>query len=114
MSKVSSLLVSRAVRLGLLAVATALVLVPTAARARQHVERHDATRLSIKHSWVGVAPPTKASVAPAQVAVLPPPVVEVGPGRVAAARVVPAHGPAPYVAEAEPLDPPRGPPSRLS
>jgi hypothetical protein len=40
--------------------------------------------------------------------------VEVGPGRVAAARVVPAHGPAPYVAEAEPLDPPRGPPSRLS
>src|SRR5262245_51822857 len=113
MTKVSSLLVSRAVRLGLLAVAMALVLVPTAARARQQVERHDATRLSIKHSWLGVAPPTKASVAPAQVAVLPPPVVEIGRDPVAA-RVVPAHVPTPHIVDGHPLDPPRGPPSRLS
>jgi hypothetical protein len=113
MSKVSSLFVRRAVRLGLLAVATALVLVPTAARARQHVERHDATRLSIKHSWVGVAPPTKASVAPAQVAVLPPPVVELGRSRVAVC-VVPAPDPAPLVVGLLRLDQLRGPPSRLS
>jgi hypothetical protein len=113
MTKVSSLLVSRAVRLGLLAVATALVLVPTAARARQQVERHDATRLSIKHSWLGVAPPTKASVAPAQVAVLPPPVVVVDRSRTDA-RVDPAHDLAPRAVEGQRLDPLRGPPSRLS
>ena len=113
MSKVSSLFVGRTVRTGLLALAAVLVLVPTIARARQHVEHRDATRLSIKHSWVGVTPPTKASVAAAQVAVLPPPVMETGPDRVAA-RVVPAHSSAPLIADGERLDPPRGPPSRLS
>jgi hypothetical protein len=113
MSKVSSLFVGRAVRLGLLAVATAVVLVPTVARARQHVERHDATRLSIKHSWLGVAPPTKASIAPAQVAVLPPPVVEIDRSRLAA-PVAPAHDPAPGIVDGQRLDPPRGPPSRLA
>jgi len=113
MSKVSSLCLNRSVRVGLLAVAVALVVVPTAARARQHIEHRDATRLSIKHSWVGVAPPTKASVAPAQVAVLPPPVVELGRSRVVA-RVVPARIPAPHIVDGQPLDPSRGPPSRLS
>jgi hypothetical protein len=113
MSKVSSLFAGRAVRLGLLAIATALVLVPTAARARQHVERHDATRLSIKHSWLGVAPPTKASVAPAQVAALPPPVFEVDRSR-SDARVDPAHDPAPRAVDGQQVDPLRGPPSRLS
>jgi hypothetical protein len=87
--------------------------VPTAARARQRVERHDATRLSIKHSWLGVAPPTKASVAPAQVAVVPPPVVELDRSRVSA-RVVPARMPVPHVVDGHPLDPPRGPPSLVS
>jgi hypothetical protein len=113
MSKVSSLCLNRAVRIGLLAVAVALVVVPAAARARQRVDRHDATRLGIRHSWVGVAPPTKASVAPAQAAVLPPPVVEVGRSRVTA-RVVPARIPAPYTVDGQSFDPPRGPPFRLS
>jgi hypothetical protein len=113
MSKVSSLFVGRAVRLALLAVATALVLVPTVARARQHVERHDATRLSIKHSWLGVAPPTKASVAPAQVAVVPPPVVQIDRNRLAA-RLAPAHDPAPRILDGQRLDPPRGPPSYIA
>src|SRR5215467_6269883 len=102
MSKVSSLFVSRAVRTGLLAVATALVLVPTIARARQHVEHRDATRLSIKHSWIGVAPPTKASIAstaPGQTAaVLPPPIVELGRGQLVA-RVDPARTEAPRIVD---------------
>jgi hypothetical protein len=58
-------------RLAVLALAAAIVLVPTIARAQQHVERRDATRLSIKHSWVGVAPPTKASVTPQPIVSLP-------------------------------------------
>jgi len=61
----------RSLRLAILAVA--LVLVPTLARAQQQVEHRDATRLSIRHSWLGVAPPTKASVAPMTIAVLPVP-----------------------------------------
>jgi hypothetical protein len=113
MSKVSSLFVGRAVRLGLLAVATALVLVSPLARARQQVEHHDATRLSIKHSWLGVAPPSKASIAPAQVAVLPSPVVEIDRSRLAA-RVDPAHNAAPPIVDGQRLDPPRGPPSHVS
>ena len=61
----------RSLRLAILTIAAALVLVPTLARAHQQVEHREATRLSIKHSWVGVAPPTKASVAPVAIAVLP-------------------------------------------
>jgi hypothetical protein len=113
MSKVSSLCLNRAVRIGLLAVAAALVVVPTVARAKQRIEGRESTRLSIKHSWLGVAPPTKASVAPAQVAVLPPPVVEIGRDPVAALGA-PARIPTPYIVDGHPLDPPRGPPSRLS
>jgi len=113
MLKASSLSVSRAVRLGLLAVATALVVVPTMARARQQVERKDATRLSIKHSWLGVAPPTKASIAPVQVAVLPPPVVEVNHNRsVSCVHVV--WSVAPHSVPQDFSDPLRGPPARLS
>jgi len=57
----------------LIAIAAALVLVPAMARAHQRVELRDATRLSIKHSWLGVAPPTKALIAPVTIAVLPVP-----------------------------------------
>jgi len=113
MSRVSSLCLNRVVRVGLLAVATALVIVPTAARAKQHVEHRDSTRLSIKHSWLGVAPPTKASVAPVQAAVLPPPVVELDHSRavsfVSVARSVALR--AVYDNLSDPL---RGPPSRFS
>ena len=48
----------------------ALVLVPAIARAHQRVEHRDATRLSIKHNWLGVTPPTKAIVAPQQTAIV--------------------------------------------
>lgn len=110
MSKVSSLFVGRAMRIGLLAIATALVLVPTVARARQQVEHRDTTRLSIKHSWLGVAPPTKATVAPVQVAVLPPPVVEIDHRRTIA-RVHAAHSVAPRTLYDGLTDPLRGPPT---
>ena len=118
MSKVSSLFVSRAVRTGLLAVVTALVLVPTIARARQHVEHRDATRLSIKHSWIGVAPPTKVSIASASIApgqtaaVLPPPIVEIGPGHIVA-RVDSACTQARRIVDTLQFDSPRGPPSPI-
>ena len=98
---------------GILVLAAALVLVPTATRARQQVERKDATRLSIKNSWLGVAPPTKASVAPAQVAVLSPPAVEIDPSR-AISFVQTAWSAAPRAVCDDPSDPLRGPPSRLS
>jgi hypothetical protein len=58
-------------RFGVLVIAIAIVLVPAIARARQHVEHCDATRLSIKHSWLGVAPPSKASLTPQQIVVIP-------------------------------------------
>lgn len=100
----------RSLRLAVLTIVTALVLVPTLARAHQQVEHRDATRLSIKHSWVGVAPPTKASVAPITVAVLPVPSVRTAePRRIAGAlapvvrTIVVVVFPAP-----EPL---RGPPA---
>jgi hypothetical protein len=63
----------QSLRIAVLAIIAALVLVPTIARARQQVERHDATRLSIKHSWLGVAPQPKAVVSPVIVAVRPVP-----------------------------------------
>jgi hypothetical protein len=113
MSKVTSLCLNRAVRIGLLAVATALVIVPTVARANQHVERRDSTRLSIRHSWIGVAPPTKAFVAPVEAAVLPPPVVEVDHNR-AVSFVSVAWSVAPCALCDNVSDPLRGPPSYLS
>ena len=71
MPNLSSLSVRRSVRTGIAILAVALILVPTIKRAQQHVERRDATRLSIRHSWIGVAPPTKATVAPQQIVTLP-------------------------------------------
>lgn len=100
----------RSLRLAILTIAAALVLVPALARAHQQIELRDATRLSIKHSWVGIAPPTKASVAPATIAVLPvPAAVPAEPAPVAGA--VPALVPTSFhvvLPDAEPL---RGPPS---
>src|SRR5579864_1563470 len=72
MRRVCSLPLRRAVRIGIAGVAVALVLVPPLARARQRVEHRDATRLSIRHNWIGVAPPSKASVASPRVDLLPP------------------------------------------
>ena len=66
----SSLPLRRLIRTSAMAVAVALVLVPAVARARQHVDQRDATRLSIKHNWIGVAPPTKAIVAPQSIVVI--------------------------------------------
>jgi len=97
-------------RIGVLAITIALVLVPTIARARQQVDHRDATRLSIRHNWLGVAPPSKTSVAPEPVVALPtitraPEPCRLGPRR-------------PVVVEQEPYpvltlfrDPLRGPPS---
>jgi len=58
-------------RLGIVTIAIVVVLVPAIARAHQRVERRDATRLSIKHSWIGVAPPSKAVVSPQRVVLAP-------------------------------------------
>jgi hypothetical protein len=112
MSTIASL-VRRLFAFGIVVLVAALVLVPTAARARQHVDRQDTTRLSIKHSWLGVAPPTKASVAPAQAAILPPPVVEIDHSRLLS-RIAPVRNPAPPNVDDQRFDPLRGPPSRLS
>jgi hypothetical protein len=113
MSKVSSICLTRVVRIGLLAVATALVIVPTAARAKQRIDRRDSTRLSIKHSWVGVAPPTKASAATAHVAVVPVIVARVERLRLQAA--IPLDGPVTLSETSRDLsDPLRGPPSLSS
>jgi hypothetical protein len=103
----------RLIAASILVLAAALVLVPALARARQHVERTDATRLSIKNSWLGVAPPTKASVAPAQVAVLPPPVVEIDHSRLVS-FVHAAWSVAPRAVHVDLFEPLRGPPSRRS
>ena len=47
-----------------IAIAIALVAVPTIMRARQHVELRDATRLSIRLNWQSAAPPQKPILAP--------------------------------------------------
>jgi hypothetical protein len=99
-------------RLAVLALGTAIVLVPTIARARQHVERHDATRLSIKHSWVGVAPPSKASVTPQPVVALPPIAAEREAPRVEHGAI-PAPAPALRSILEQSPDPLRGPPHAL-
>jgi len=99
-------------RVGLVTLAFALVLVPTIRRAQQHVEYRDATRLSIKHSWIGIAPPTKASVPPQQIVMLPavPVATEPEPARVVKRGAVVVE-PAPHpVLDLSP-DPLRGPPS---
>ena len=78
----------RSRRLAIFAIAAALMLVLPLARAQQRVELRDATRLSIKHSWLGVTPPTKAIVAPVTVAVLPVPAIDLAPAAVATWPVV--------------------------
>ena len=100
----------KATRIFIAAIAIALVLVPTIKRAQQHVEYRDATRLSIKHSWIGVAPPTKAIIAPQQIVVVPALGAESEPPRVAMPRpasVEPALHP---ILDFSP-DPLRGPPT---
>jgi len=113
MSRITSMSVRVALRVGIAAVALALVLVPPIKRAQQHVEHRDATRLSIKHSWIGVAPPTKAVVAPQQAIVPPVLGADPEPPRVVVRRADSIE-PAPHpVLDLSP-DPLRGPPSRQS
>jgi hypothetical protein len=100
----------KATRLAILAIAVALVLVPTIKRAQQHVEHRDATRLSIKHNWIGVAPPTKAAIAPRQILTLPGIGVEADPSPVVARRPAPVEPVRHPVLDRSP-DPLRGPPS---
>lgn len=101
-------------RLSCLALAVALVLVPTMARARQHVEHRDATRLSIKHSWLGVAPPSRATVTAQPIVAVPAIVSLPEPPRVAR-LAPPAATPSVHPVLAQSLDPLRGPPAlRLS
>jgi hypothetical protein len=99
----------KASRLFVAAIALALVLVPTITRAQQRVARRDATRMSIKHSWIGVAPPTKALIPPQQIVVVPAIGADPEPPRVTtrlAAPVEPALHPVPAVSP----DLLRGPP----
>src|SRR5262249_55179311 len=100
----------RSFRLAILSLAVALVLVPTLARARQQIERRDATRLSIKHNWIGVAPPTKASIAPVALAVLLAPAADTRPAGAAARQIAPLVVALP-VSDLASSDPLRGPPS---
>jgi len=109
----SSPYLNRAVRIGLLALATALVVVPPVARAKQHVENRDSTRLSVKHSWVGIVPPAKASVAPVQAHIVSPPVVEIDQSRLVSFVPIGGHVTQRAVHD-DPCDPLRGPPRRLS
>ena len=94
----------------MLSLVAALVLVPTLARVHQQIEHRDATRLSIKHSWIGVAPPTKATIAPVTVAVLPLPAVDLASVRIVSWPLAPIVVSVPPVA-IEWSDPLRGPPS---
>jgi hypothetical protein len=98
------------VRSGIVAIAVALVLVPAIARAHQRVEHRDATRLSVKQSWIGVAPPTKAAIAPQPAVVLPAIASEPEPPRLSERAVI---APPPSLHPARDLspDPLRGPPS---
>lgn len=41
------------------AIAVALIVVPTVMRSRQHIELHDSTRLSIRLNWQSDAPPQR-------------------------------------------------------
>ena len=102
----------KATRLLIAAIAIALVLVPTVTRAQQRVEHRDATRLSIKHSWIGVAPPTKATIAPQQIVMLPAVGAELEPPHEALPRAVSVE-PIPRPVVDRSPDPLRGPPSVL-
>src|SRR5689334_24892723 len=102
----------KATRLAVLAIAVALVLVPTIKRAQQHVEHHDATRLSIKHNWIGVAPPSKTAIAPQQILALPVIGTEPSPPRLVARRPAPVEPVRHPVLDLSP-EPLRGPPSVL-
>jgi len=97
-------------RMTIATLAFVLVLVPTIKRAQQHVERRDATRLSIRHSWIGVAPPTKADVAPQPIVILPALAADPEPARIVRSRPVVAE-PAPHPVFDFSPDPLRGPPS---
>lgn len=88
----------------------ALVLVPTVKRAQQHVEHRDATRLSIKHSWIGVAPPSKATIGAQQIVTLPVLAIQSEPTR-DAKRLVAVVEPALHLVLHLSPDPLRGPPS---
>jgi|SRR5690349_2180200 hypothetical protein len=103
----------KATRLAVLAIAVALVLVPTIKRAQQHVEHRDATRLSIKHNWIGVAPPTKAALAPQQILTLPAIGAKADPPRVVDRGSVPVEPVRHPVLDLSP-EPLRGPPSQRS
>ncbi|HXD74663.1 MAG TPA: hypothetical protein VN628_13035 [Vicinamibacterales bacterium] len=100
-------------RLGVLMIAIAVVLVPTIARAHQRVEHRDATRLSVKHSWIGVAPPTKAIVAQQQIVVAAAVAVQPEPRRLFSRTAV-APAPALHRVLDRSSDPLRGPPSPAS
>jgi hypothetical protein len=112
MPNLSTQSVRRSVLAGISILAVALILVPTIKRAQQHVEHRDATRLSIKHSWIGVAPPTKASIAPQPIVTLPALAAELEPPRVVRRRPVVVEAVARPVVDFSP-DPLRGPPSIL-
>lgn len=110
MPNVSSQSVRRFARTGIAVLAVALIFVPTIKRAQQHVEHRDATRLSIRHNWIAVAPPTKAAIAPQPAVVLPMLGFALEPPRVVMPRAVsvePARHP---VFDLRP-DPLRGPPT---
>jgi hypothetical protein len=92
------------------ALAFVLVVVPTLKRAQQHVEHRDATRLSIKHSWIGVAPPTKADVAPQPIVILPALAAKPEPACVVGGRAVDVESAPHPILDFSP-DPLRGPPS---
>jgi len=112
MPNLSAKSVRRSVLAGIATLAVALILVPTITRAQQHVEHRDATRLSIKHSWIGVAPPTKASIAPKPIVTLPALAAELDPPRVVRRHPVVIEAVAHPVLDFSP-DPLRGPPSVL-
>jgi hypothetical protein len=112
MSKLTSASLRGALRVGITAVAVALVLVPAIKRAQQHVDHRDATRLSIKHSWIGIAPPTKAAIAPQQVLTLPALGSEPDPPRIVGRLDIPVEPLRHPVLDLSP-DALRGPPSIL-
>jgi len=112
MPDVSALSARRSVRTAVAVLAVALILVPTIKRAQQHVEHRDATRLSIKHNWIGVAPPTKAAIAPQQILTLPALGAEPEPTRVVVRLFAPVEPVRHPVLDLSP-DPLRGPPSDL-
>jgi hypothetical protein len=109
MAKMFSCVSGLLARLSLLAIVAAVVIVPVVARSRDQIEHRDATRLSIKHSWLGVAPPSKASVAPQPMVALAAVVARPELLRVACRAFI-AAVPAFRSVLVQPSDPLRGPP----